>query len=75
MDLQTYRETSLQTWDEMAPGWEDRREWILGITGADQRVAGRPGRPPARPDDPRRGGRHRATSASSRRSGWETEGR
>ena len=33
MDLQTYRETSLQTWDEMAPGWEDRREWILGITG------------------------------------------
>ncbi len=34
MDLQTYRETSLQTWDEMAPGWEDRREWILGITGA-----------------------------------------
>jgi SAM-dependent methyltransferase len=34
MDPQTYRETSLQTWDEMAPGWEDRREWILGITGA-----------------------------------------
>ncbi|MFI5122890.1 MAG: class I SAM-dependent methyltransferase [Vicinamibacteria bacterium] len=34
MDLQNYRETSLQTWGEMAPGWEDRREWILGITGA-----------------------------------------
>ena len=34
MDLQTYRETSLQTWDAMASGWEDRREWILGITGA-----------------------------------------
>ena len=34
MDLQDYRETSLQTWDEMAPGWEDRREWLLGITGA-----------------------------------------
>jgi SAM-dependent methyltransferase len=34
MDLQAYRETSLQTWDEMAPGWEDRREWLLGITGA-----------------------------------------
>ena len=33
MDLQTYRETSLQTWDRMAPGWEDRREWILGFTG------------------------------------------
>jgi ubiquinone/menaquinone biosynthesis C-methylase UbiE len=34
MDLQTHRETSLRIWDEMAPGWEDRREWILGITGA-----------------------------------------
>ena len=34
MDLQTYRETSQRIWDEMAPGWEDRREWILGVTGA-----------------------------------------
>ena len=34
MDLQTYRETSRRIWDEMAPGWEDRREWILGVTGA-----------------------------------------
>ncbi|MFI4978011.1 MAG: class I SAM-dependent methyltransferase, partial [Solirubrobacterales bacterium] len=34
MDLQTYRERSLRIWDEMAPGWEDRREWILGVTGA-----------------------------------------
>jgi SAM-dependent methyltransferase len=34
MDLQTYREASLRIWDEMAPGWEDRREWILGVTGA-----------------------------------------
>lgn len=34
MDLQTYRATSLQTWDDLAPGWEDRREWILGFTGA-----------------------------------------
>lgn len=33
MDLQTYRETSLQTWDRMAPGWEDRREWLLSFTG------------------------------------------
>ena len=33
MDLQEYRETSLQTWDEMASGWEERREWQLGITG------------------------------------------
>ena len=34
MDLQEYRQISLQTWDEMASGWEDRREWQLGITGA-----------------------------------------
>jgi SAM-dependent methyltransferase len=34
MDLQDYRETSLRIWDEMAPGWEDRREWILGVTTA-----------------------------------------
>ena len=34
MDLQEYRETSLQTWDEMASGWEERREWLLGFTGA-----------------------------------------
>ena len=33
MDLQTYRQTSLRTWAEMAPGWEDRREWVLGLTG------------------------------------------
>jgi SAM-dependent methyltransferase len=33
MDLQEYRETSRQTWDRMAPGWEDRREWLLGFTG------------------------------------------
>ena len=29
MDLETYRETSLDTWNKMAPGWEERREWIL----------------------------------------------
>ena len=33
MDLQKYREASLQTWDAMAPGWEDRREWLLATTG------------------------------------------
>jgi SAM-dependent methyltransferase len=33
MDLQEYRATSLETWDEMAPGWEERREWLLGFTG------------------------------------------
>jgi SAM-dependent methyltransferase len=34
MDLQEYRETSLQTWGEMASGWEERREWQLEFTGA-----------------------------------------
>lgn len=29
MDLDTYRETSRDTWNKMAPGWEERREWIL----------------------------------------------
>src|SRR4051794_23267431 len=34
MDLQEYRRMSLETWDQMASGWEDHREWMLGITGA-----------------------------------------
>jgi SAM-dependent methyltransferase len=34
VDLQTYREESLRSWAEMAPGWEDRREWLLAATGA-----------------------------------------
>ncbi|MDX6649600.1 MAG: hypothetical protein QOJ97_1551 [Solirubrobacteraceae bacterium] len=34
MDLDTYRTESRDTWDEMASGWEDRREWMLGITGS-----------------------------------------
>ncbi len=33
IDLDTYREQSLETWGEIAPGWEDRREWLLGISG------------------------------------------
>lgn len=33
MDLQEYRETSLETWDEMASGWERHREWQLHFTG------------------------------------------
>ncbi len=33
MDLDTYRQESLETWGQMAPGWEDRREWLMGITG------------------------------------------
>src|SRR5882724_9196849 len=33
VDLDAYREQSLATWGEMAPGWEDRHDWMLGITG------------------------------------------
>ena len=33
IDLDAYREQSLETWGQMASGWEDRREWMLGITG------------------------------------------
>jgi hypothetical protein len=33
IDLDAYRAQSLATWREMAPGWEDRREWLLDITG------------------------------------------
>ena len=32
VDLDTYRETSLATWDKMASGWENKREWILEDT-------------------------------------------
>jgi ubiquinone/menaquinone biosynthesis C-methylase UbiE len=34
VDLDAYREQSRETWDEMAVGWEDRRAWLMGITGA-----------------------------------------
>jgi ubiquinone/menaquinone biosynthesis C-methylase UbiE len=33
MDLDTYRQDSRETWAKMASGWEDRREWLMGITG------------------------------------------
>ncbi len=33
VDLDAYREQSLATWGEMARGWEDRREWLMDITG------------------------------------------
>lgn len=32
-DLDAYRKQSLQTWGEMAPGWEQRNEWMAGLTG------------------------------------------
>jgi ubiquinone/menaquinone biosynthesis C-methylase UbiE len=31
--LETYRQQSLETWDEMASGWEERREWLMDVTG------------------------------------------
>jgi ubiquinone/menaquinone biosynthesis C-methylase UbiE len=33
MDLDAYREQSLETWGKMAPGWEERNEWMTGVTG------------------------------------------
>jgi ubiquinone/menaquinone biosynthesis C-methylase UbiE len=32
MDRDTYRKQSQHTWDEMASGWEDRREWLMDMT-------------------------------------------
>lgn len=32
-DLDAYREQSLQTWGEMAPGWEERNEWMTDLAG------------------------------------------
>ncbi|MGE5281695.1 MAG: class I SAM-dependent methyltransferase [Chloroflexota bacterium] len=32
-DLDAYREQSLRTWDEMAPGWEERNEWMIDVAG------------------------------------------
>ena len=33
IDLDAYREQSRATWGQMAPGWRDRREWLMDITG------------------------------------------
>jgi ubiquinone/menaquinone biosynthesis C-methylase UbiE len=33
IDLDAYREQSLETWGQMAPGWQDRREWLMNISG------------------------------------------
>jgi SAM-dependent methyltransferase len=33
IDLDAYREQSLETWGEMASGWQDRRDWLMDITG------------------------------------------
>lgn len=31
-DPDTYRAESLESWREVAPGWEARREWLMDIT-------------------------------------------
>jgi SAM-dependent methyltransferase len=33
INLDEYRDQSRQTWGRMASGWEDRREWMLEVTG------------------------------------------
>jgi SAM-dependent methyltransferase len=33
IDLDAYREQSRETWGQMAPGWQDRRDWLIEITG------------------------------------------
>lgn len=33
IDLGMYRQQSLETWRQMAPGWERRRAWLMGFTG------------------------------------------
>jgi len=33
IDLNAYREQSLETWGKMAPGWEGRDEWMSELTG------------------------------------------
>jgi len=33
IDLDAYREQSRENWGQMAQGWEDRREWMMDITG------------------------------------------
>jgi len=32
INLDEYRETSHETWEEMASGWEKRREWLMRVT-------------------------------------------
>ena len=33
IDLDAYREQSRETWARMASGWQDRRDWLMEITG------------------------------------------
>ena len=33
IDLEEYRQQSHQSWEDMSSGWENRREWIMRVTG------------------------------------------
>jgi ubiquinone/menaquinone biosynthesis C-methylase UbiE len=33
VDLEEYRQHSLESWDQIASGWEARREWLMSMTG------------------------------------------
>ena len=33
IDLDAYRKQSRETWGDMASGWEDRRDWMVEVTG------------------------------------------
>ena len=33
IDLDAYREQSRETWAQMASGWQERRDWLMEITG------------------------------------------
>jgi SAM-dependent methyltransferase len=34
IDLDAYRKQSRETWGQMATGWQDRRDWLMAITGS-----------------------------------------
>ena len=58
MDLDTYRQASRQTWDEMSAGWEERRDWLIEMTGSVNAWIVDQVDPQPRADDPRHRGRH-----------------
>jgi ubiquinone/menaquinone biosynthesis C-methylase UbiE len=48
IDLSAYREQSLDTWELMAPGWEQRRAWLMDLSASvtawlAERVDAKPG--------------------------------
>jgi len=39
IDLDAYRKQSRETWGQMATGWEDRRNWLMAITGPGRAIS------------------------------------